>query len=146
MESLSSSHNTPWGRYAVVYNIHIARKSATIGFFSNHSAACQLLILVDRLTGCRADGSVCIKDTPDCIWSIALSQHAITEGRHVWEARVRGRTGRMAIGVAKCVEEVLRPTGAGWISPACEGNVWYYSSTGSLRDGPRLIQETVGRS
>ena len=102
-----------------------------------------LLQVFARLSGCRADGSLCVKDTPDCNWSVAFSNLAVADGRHVWEARVRGRTGRMSIGVAKCVDDVLRPTGAGWVSPSCEGNVWYYSSTGSLRDGPKLIQETV---
>jgi hypothetical protein len=61
--------------------------------------------LLRRNEGCRVEGSVCYKDSPDCQWSVALAKHGAGD-RQVWALKVGGRCGRMAIGLALDVDEV----------------------------------------
>ena len=72
---------------------------------------------------------------------MAFSRSGVREGRKLWEVKVRGRTGRMAIGVGYDSDANLRPH-SGWLDPECEGNVCYYLSTGGLRAGPHVLHET----
>lgn len=54
---------------------------------------------------------------------------------------MKGKTGRMAVGVAQKVGQVLDPT-AGWVGTGCDNKVWYYSSTGGVRAGSKVLHET----
>ena len=67
--------------------------------------ACLLLTQFRRTEGCRVEGSVCYKDSPDCQWSVALGKEGVGD-RQVWALKVGGRCGRMAIGLALDVDEV----------------------------------------
>eukprot|EP00960_Hanusia_phi_P034305 750985-Hanusia_phi.AAC.4 len=96
-----------------------------------------------RLSGCRIEENVCYKQSEDCCWGVALSE-GVTTGRHLWGLKVAGRTGRMSVGVGLQCDEILSTTG-GWATNSCEGKVWYYTSTGGLRVGPKTLCDTAVR-
>jgi hypothetical protein len=95
-----------------------------------------------RIEGCEPEGRGTIrKESRDHEWSVAIGREGVKEGRRMWELRLSGKTGRMSVGVARSTDAVLMPEG-GWIADACEGQVWHYSSTGGIRDGPSVLYET----
>jgi len=95
-----------------------------------------------RIEGCEPEGRGTIrKESRDHEWSVAIGREGVKEGRRMWELRLSGKTGRMSVGVARSTDAVLVPEG-GWIADACEGQVWHYSSTGGIRDGPNVLYET----
>ena len=63
-----------------------------------------------RTEGCRVEGNICYKDSMDCKWSVALGHCSSggDSGRQIWAVKVGGRTGRMAVGVARSAKEVSR--------------------------------------
>ena len=108
----------------------------TFLFACNTDAVC-------RVAGCRIEQNICYKQSEDCCWGVALSE-GMKEGRHLWGLKVAGRTGRMSVGIGLQCDEVLSSAG-GWATASCEGKVWYYTTTGGVRAGPKTLCDTAIR-
>jgi hypothetical protein len=72
-------------------------------------SASQSLLTYDACCsadGCSVQGCFARKTAADHTWTVVLAKDGVKVGRRLWELRVSGRTGRMAIGVCQNVEQV----------------------------------------